>query len=445
MCSPSGRTRLAAFIRWAMAQRTPERDVHLVVAGDIVDFLAEKEFSAFTSNDADACDKLKNVFLNFAEVWDAFRAFTASGAALTLMLGNHDVELALPGPHRLLLERLGVGRVDFIVDNQAFVDGPVLIEHGNRYDMWNAVPHDLLRQVRSALSRREEPPQLPDIPGSRLVVSVMNDLKRDYAFIDLLKPETEAALPLLAVLKPSAIWEIGKVIQLYRRASRVRFDEAGVPTEPGLISAGVATNEGRANTERAWREAQELAGVKTDEGQISALDSRAAVMTTAFVDLWRAARAVERDVQIDRLYRGLKTFAAEQGAAFDIGRESETYLTPARELARRGFDVIVFGHTHFARRVPLAGVNRRAVYFNSGTWADIIRLPASLLSAEEAAAKSELMTFADDLAHNQLESWRTQTATFVRINLADDKADGAEVYLFQDGERTHAIRGGKES
>ncbi len=104
--------------------------------------------------------------MNFADVWDALRAFVASSAALTLMLGNHDIELALPGPHRLLRERLGPGRADFIFDNQAFVEGPLLIEHGNRYDMWNVVPHDRLREVRSAVSRREPPPQLPDIPGS---------------------------------------------------------------------------------------------------------------------------------------------------------------------------------------------------------------------------------------------------------------------------------------
>ena len=70
------------------------------------------------------------------------------------MLGNHDIELSLPGTRQLLLDRLGPGRIDFTYDNEALTIGPVLIEHGNRFDAWNAVPHGALRRLRSQLSRR---------------------------------------------------------------------------------------------------------------------------------------------------------------------------------------------------------------------------------------------------------------------------------------------------
>ncbi len=433
ICSPEGQKLLAGFIGWAGQQHAAGGNVHLVLAGDIVDFLAEPEFQAFTADDRAAADKLQRIFHNYAPVWEALRGFVAQGAALTLMLGNHDIELALPSPHRLLRERLGPGRVDFIFDNQAFVAGPLIIEHGNRYDFWNVVPHDELRRMRSALSRGETPPPLAPIPGSELVCRVMNDLKRDYNFIDLLKPETQAALPLLAVLEPKALRKIGAVVELYRQARRVRFDATGTPLDAGYIGAVRQTPEDAA-TERLLAEARALSGDNADAGHIGAMG--AAVQTLrAFKDLWYAATTrADRDRQVERLYRALRTFAAEQHLAFDTTQEDEIYLKPARHLAQRGFRVIVFGHTHLVKKVTLPD----AVYLNSGTWADIIRLPDSLLQADAAVAKAELAAFADDLAHNHLANWRKPVATYVRVDLTGEPVARAEAFYFRGPENPSA-------
>ena len=40
MCSPHGQSRLAEFIRYIAAQKSDVQDVHLVLNGDVVDFLA---------------------------------------------------------------------------------------------------------------------------------------------------------------------------------------------------------------------------------------------------------------------------------------------------------------------------------------------------------------------------------------------------------------------
>jgi UDP-2,3-diacylglucosamine pyrophosphatase LpxH len=45
---------------------------------------------------------------------------------------------------------------------------------------------------------------------------------------------------------------------------------------------------------------------------------------------------------------------------------SPTYLEAAQELSQRGFDAVIFGHTHFHGVVPLNGT--RARYFNTGSW-----------------------------------------------------------------------------
>jgi hypothetical protein len=101
---------------------------------------------------------------------------------------------------------MGSGRVEFIYDNQAFGEKPVLIEHGNRYDSWNVIAHDQLREVRSAMSRGEAPPLFESPAGSRLVINIMNKIKAKFTFVDLLKPEDAALLPLRAALNRSSFW-----------------------------------------------------------------------------------------------------------------------------------------------------------------------------------------------------------------------------------------------
>jgi hypothetical protein len=74
-----------------------------------------------------------------------------------------------------------------------------LIEHDNRFDTWNAVPHGALHRVRSQSRHADVTPVLP-AAGSRTVIDVLNPWKRRYSFIELLKPETASTLPIAAAL-----------------------------------------------------------------------------------------------------------------------------------------------------------------------------------------------------------------------------------------------------
>src|SRR5688572_27766333 len=136
MCSFEGRKRLADFIRYVADQHTSTHNAHLILNGDIVDFLAEQSFASFTINDKEAHDKLSNIFERTANVWDNLATCVGKGVRLTLLLGNHDAELSLPATRRLLLQRIGPGQIEFLYDNEAFVEDSILIEHGNRYDAW---------------------------------------------------------------------------------------------------------------------------------------------------------------------------------------------------------------------------------------------------------------------------------------------------------------------
>jgi UDP-2,3-diacylglucosamine pyrophosphatase LpxH len=428
MCSETGRRRLDAWVGWCTQQLSSERRAEIVIAGDIVDFLAEEPFAPFTADDAAAAKKLDTILERTRPLWDRLAAFVAAGGELTLMLGNHDVELSLPGPRRLLLDRLGRGSaprfaVDFLDDNRAHTVGPVIIEHGNRYDAWNAVPHGELRRARSALSRGEAGAAPVDLgmPGSHLVVEVMNEIKKRYRFVDLLKPEEEAVLPLLAALDPPSLPALRRIASLVSDArSRQRRDHdrrTGAPLRPEQIGAVAG-----------WREPDEAA----DEGPL-ALAAELAIERgyTPGAEGEIAAGGVWarlRELGTSQLHRALRALADAHGFAFSVTEESELYALPAKALAER-FEVVVFGHTHLAKRVALPGGR---LYLNTGTWADLMRLPPAIIDGKrDSGSEAELKLFAHDLRENTLDRHVRQLPTFGRIDLGAGGRVKADVLLFE--------------
>jgi UDP-2,3-diacylglucosamine pyrophosphatase LpxH len=421
MCSPAGRERLVAFIDHVGSQRRRGHEVQLVVNGDIVDFLAEEPFASFTGDDDEARRKLARIIASTAPVWQALRDLIASGCRTTLMLGNHDVELSLPGPRRLLLETLGDG-VELVCDNQAFVDGPVLIEHGNRYDKWNVVSHDALRQIRSALSRREVALPYDGPPGSQLVQQVLNPIKARYPWVDLLKPESSGMLPILAVLEPAAMKNALALARLAQETTRSRFDANGVPVDPRQISAELADSAARQDP--MIQLARALADM--DEPQAVSVLGAAQGLLARLKD---AAHASIRDEIYRRLLSALRAYAQQDRKAFDTREEDDVYLRPAQAAARRDFKVVIYGHTHLAKRVALDVGG--AVYLNTGTWADLMRVPAAVLGDDDVLARQQLEAFVDDLRHGRLDAWRCQMPSFARVDVDDDGQVSADVFVFE--------------
>jgi UDP-2,3-diacylglucosamine pyrophosphatase LpxH len=431
MCSENGRARLAEFIRYVAKQKKTNRDIQLVLNGDIVDFLAEKNFSSFTGNNVQATKKFEQILATTKEIWSSLHQLVKAGCQLTLLLGNHDIELSLPGPRRLLMDTLGQGRVEFVYDNQGYAEGPVLIEHGNRYDGWNVISHDVLRQIRSAMSRKEKPVGYPGPAGSQMVHQIMNPLKKKYPFVDLLKPENAGVLPLLGVINPSAVKKMPQLAALAHQSSQVKFDENGIPTDVQNIAA---TGPDRKRDDKLLKLTRDLAGMG-DPADIGFSE-----VTEDFLSrLGEAVTKTKRKVQINLLYRAFKAYAETHRQAFRVTHEDNEYLKPAKSAAKRGFRVIVFGHTHLVKRVLLNPTDKGVVYLNSGTWADIIKVPESILSGNKAEAMQELDKFATDMEAGQLEGWRTQLPTFVKIHLDAGGQPKADVFMYNGGNQCQRV------
>ena len=243
---------LAKFIDH-LRQKPKGRRVALVINGDFVDFLAEQPSMHFDPKGA--VRKLERIFDDpaFKPVWQALQRFTRTpDRYLVITLGNHDLELALPWvAERLIQEvsgdRLSArGRVVLSFDGSGFLCGvggrKVLFVHGNEVDTWNLCDYEHLRRMGRDLTQGNEVESWQPNAGSKMVIEVMNDIKRRYPFIDLLKPENEGAVPVLLALDPKQARKIPRVLNVVARRSW----DSGTPD-------GGLSVRGRRRGERQWR------------------------------------------------------------------------------------------------------------------------------------------------------------------------------------------------
>ena len=355
-------------------------------------------------------------------MFDAIGRFLDKGGRLVVLLGNHDIELSLPAVRAAFRRALGVKAghdFEFLYDGEAYIVGDALIEHGNRYDGWNQVDYDALRHVRSVQSRLlDVPDEHIFIPpaGSEMVTEVINTIKLDYPFVDLLKPETAAVVPMLLALEPGFRSRLATIALLYKRTRSHGLSNAVTPKFGGDIRSeqdtGVIPGEDigsrtraaegisadgnvtittvRSEQNAALKETLQAAlGNQAEQflrdldaeiaeadplgqlgGEVTASDTVSRIYGFAALLFGRTSQPFEK-----RLPALLKAMRGLQDTdTFDLGTESaKEYLNAAQMLSDRGgFRYVVFGHTHQAKHVSL-GDGR--FYFNTGTWADVLRFP----------------------------------------------------------------------
>lgn len=427
----------------------PQRDkIELVIAGDFIDFLAESPYEPWTATEAEARAKLKAVFERNKGLFDGFARCAQHLGRLTVLLGNHDIELAYPQVRDDLFRHLHTAphRCHFVQNNEAYRIGELLIEHGNRYDPWNAIDHDGLRQHVSCASRGELPPRPLDVcPGSRLVHGAMNQLKQRYHFIDLLKPEGKILALLLLELEPSLVRK--SLPQLFRLASAwmtERYRKAmwhaqgdGVsPTNERLVAAEDADRL-PSDIRRAFRReldefealqqhqavgASDTAGMlwkilpgRGEDGLKAMLDGGETIPTPRLRRLQAALRGV-----------------LDGDQTFEEGLPDGDCHAAARKMRVAGVaKVIVMGHTHLARDIPLPNGGR---YLNTGTWADLIRIDASHL-ADTDEARERLVEWLRKLAEDRLDGIRHPMPRFACVEIDEfGRVGPASLHRYRVGE-----------
>lgn len=429
-----------------------DRSVELVINGDMVDFLAEQEFDSFTEDPQKAVAKLKAIIERDMPFFLALKNLLKSGHRLTLLLGNHDIELALPEVRQYFENFIEAynGRYLFIPDGEAYTIGnEVIIEHGNNYDDWNKVDFEGLHRLRQQQSRKEpllgkiafKPPK-----GSALVTNIINKIKGQYQFIDLLKPENEAVLPILLALDPSLRGHVLTVMQYYFGLKNTNDREIGGQTtlktsERGIFSSNDNSDqaESELNNElekmlggkKARQDFEKDTETKPENGEITVRERgwlETFSQTTGLFKLLIADSSSGVENRLHALWNALRVL--QQDRSFDPSIETlTTYQKAAEKLAQNGFKYIVFGHTHFARCVALPRHN--ATYFNSGTWADLMQFPKEIIAEDYNSVLPQLKKFVTNLSQNILNIYFKPTYVHLSID-QNQKVVAAELIDYHD-------------
>jgi len=384
---------LAAFIR-SRAKGAVRRRVALIINGDSVDFIADKKATYFDPEGA--VGKLDAIIddKNFADVFKALSEFVqVENRFLVITLGNHDLELALPWVREHFKNRLSngdyaaKGRITLAFEGTGYTarvaDKSIICVHGNEFDPWNVCDYEVLRRQGRDLHRGcTVDPWTPNA-GTKLVVDAMNDIKKDYAFVDLLKPETEAVIPTLAALDPDKKPQLSNVVGV---VSKLQWDK--VRKRMGFLSAGEEeeagpllekeSGGGSESLDRLLGEAfadarggqggngEELLDALEDDldtDPLDMLEGDGAEQLGAVSGIWNWMRGKG---PAELLYEALKNLVSNKD--FDRGHQDETYRRVTEHV--RGFDIVCTGHTHFEKSIS----HGRRQYFNSGTWVPLIKL-----------------------------------------------------------------------
>jgi len=430
--------------------RVTGRRTELVINGDFIDFLAEEvptdaRRRSFIGNQSEAVATFDAIAVRERPFFDALRALLAGGVALTVVLGNHDIELSLPAVRARLAALLGAGRepgYKFVYDGEAYAVGDVLIEHGNRYDNWNVVDFDRLRRFRSECSRRLDiSPDARFFPpaGSELVERVMNAIKQDYPFIDLLKPETDAAIPLLLTLEPdfANVTNSIEMARLQRAALGHGLTAPARPAQPGDIAGGAPTETALGSLHtvltRHLLGDQRVELLKLiDEARLRARASRediAGGVVSRALSFLRLKTTASWDARLKILLGTLRTLQDDK--SFDRSVETgKDYQDAAETLAGKGFATIVFGHTHLAKDTK-AGDAR---YLNTGTWADMMRVPLEIIHGSLETAHEKVALFAQAIRDQRFDEYLLFRPTFAHICLdSQDRTVAAGVHDYKPG------------
>ena len=384
----------------------------LVLNGDVVDFLACRYAKGFDA--PNALRHLKGIVEDpvFQPIWEALRRFVKRKKGdLVIVLGNHDVELALPDVQRYLIHYLTSGdrsaraHVLFSLDGSGFRcrvgDAQVLLIHGNEVDAFNAVDYGSLHLTARAVNFEDQAPDFTVNAGSTLVTAAMNDIKRRFQWIDLLKPETEAAVRIISAMPRElfdevslrqaldTVYRVGKIALRDRRRIEHGLlggddEEAGAGMFDARIAAkldallGQPRQTGLSDVDALVKKAEyQLAmGVRPEDllgrdgnGQRISAEEMLTVRGGILRDL-RTAFTKDTEAKKRRLRETIAEVLACDTSFDPTGPDMA--LPKLDKRVGIAIDFLITGHTHFERSLerPFAGT----YYFNSGTWIRLIDL-----------------------------------------------------------------------
>ena len=401
-----------------IAEQRPNEDVALVLNGDIIDSLAEEEVPGYVALDSGtALRMMEHIYQDsaFLPVWEGLADFVKTPKRhLVFVVGNHDIELSLPVVETSIRHRLAganesaQARIHFATHGGGYAcrvaGARVFCTHGNEIDDWNWVDFNKLGELANAINagRAVEPSKWKPNAGTRLVIDVMNVIKRRYPFVDLLKPEVAAVASVLLALDKDVFKQVdfedafpvlrdkirgGLITKNLLGSGETDFSTVSsraVAEEAAAQLLGPSFHEAVQEKRQGMRDASEddllLAAEEAIAGGKSATvmaESESAQETLGVWDIvsgWIGLVSKE-----EGLRRALKDWLKDD-KTFDVDNEDDYYKKFQQRVGDQ-VDFVITGHSHKPRALAFNG---KRYYYNCGTWIRTLRLTSEVLDNAEA-------------------------------------------------------------
>jgi UDP-2,3-diacylglucosamine pyrophosphatase LpxH len=345
------------FVRFVDSIAAP--DTTLFINGDFIDFAQIPPYEVPEPNhllwheDASVA-KLELALKAHPACFEALGRFLSAGARLRILIGNHDLDLVWPRTQARLRGLLGNPSSDalrFSVDIEKYHG--VVIEHGH-----SSTPENCPRDAKSFLhtwtdASGRSRDYLERVWGTDFMLSFYNELERQHAFADNVKPMASVMFHGLR-----AGWVRGRefvrlVLFLKRRGVPWRglassiLDDAAQPVVQHVL-VGVAEDAWRsAAIQRAANDPEFVTEVEHALAQLPAEDQQLMASTEP-----AAIQLDEPDLTHE-----------QTGAVLGLFRDAREDRAARSWLKMGGVTAVVFGHTHVIVDGGLDGC-----LYNPGTW-----------------------------------------------------------------------------
>lgn len=372
--------------------------VDLVILGDALDYLQIKPYLSFNKTDVE--NKTEAIIKNNIPFFKALQdLISATGKKILWAIGNHDVELVFPIARAKIQEKI-FGTCDNTkhdeltwyldgthIDYQVAHGATIRLVHGNQGEGWNAVDYE----AAQAAADSGDSTQFTYPVGSKLVADVLNPLvDQGFQHVHLLKPEASVALPLSLALWPEdtrALLAKAWPLPVKKKFEDVKgwlaqtFGTASKPTFGATLEAPVPPPVAGQVLAEALRAAITSSAMPIDDALVSDI-SGWLVNDNVEQALERYLRPLEpgktkkfEDSWIKNvftsLFQGAAHIANSWADPWSIDQEDELTGPVQRSFSVNQVAVLIAGHTHLARAVSY----NNGYYINTGTWADLMRIP----------------------------------------------------------------------
>ncbi len=375
-----------AFVEHISAGKTP---VELVIAGDFIEYLqilpelglkAPKDHLGITEQESLQRTHVvlgqSSIATGHPEVFAALRRFIEKGNILTILAGNHDIDILWTSVWLLLyynicppgtpIDRFRLVPFSHTIGSAA--RGRVYIEHGQEHDRANRYGDQMQQPfVHDATGVK----RLKRCWGTLFVDKVYNSLEEQCWFIDNVKPISRV---IKMGLRGDFVFTATAMALLAKF-----FLTKGTPFFGGVSfsTPGVDGESDERSTEKVMQAVQ-------DEELRDHLGSRL-MQDPAFRQEFEQEMQEfgdEEQQMLQEMQQGATDMvwdtqqAAPYDQSFSFSIESEhkedAYQQAAREVMEQDSTIstVIMGHTHFAiDRLPLTlNDGRSGYFFNSGTW-----------------------------------------------------------------------------